>query len=96
VIDKGMSMEHQGIVLMAKSEYSKKKLSLCHFVHHKSLIDWPGIEPGFLQCETGDGLSHGMASEECVKLTDIITGMDRVEIVLHLNDTLLSKKKTFV
>jgi hypothetical protein len=29
-----------------KPKYLKKNLSHCHSVHHKSHMDWPGIEPG--------------------------------------------------
>jgi hypothetical protein len=31
---------------MGKPMYSGKKLSQGYFVHHKSHMDWPGIEPG--------------------------------------------------
>jgi len=37
-------------------ELTMKILSLCHFFHHKSHVDWPGVEPGSLQCEAGDYL----------------------------------------
>jgi hypothetical protein len=29
-----------------KPKYSEKHLSQCHFVHHKSHMEQPGIEPG--------------------------------------------------
>jgi hypothetical protein len=35
-------------------KYSGKNLSQCHFVHQKSHIDWPGIEPGPSRWKTGD------------------------------------------
>jgi hypothetical protein len=37
-----------------KPKYSGKKLSQCHFVHHKSHMDWPGIETGPPRWEAGD------------------------------------------
>ena len=27
-------------------KYWEKRLTHCRFVHHKSYVDWPGIEPG--------------------------------------------------
>jgi hypothetical protein len=29
-------------------------VSQCHFVHHKSHMDWPEIEPAPTQCKAGD------------------------------------------
>jgi hypothetical protein len=37
-----------------KPKYSGKTLFKCHFVHHKSHMDCPGIEPGLPRWEAGD------------------------------------------
>jgi hypothetical protein len=36
-----------------KPKYSGRNLSQCHFVHHKSHMDLPGIEPGPPRWEAG-------------------------------------------
>jgi hypothetical protein len=38
---------------MGKLNYSVNNLSQFCFVHHKSHMDWPGIEPGPLRWQTG-------------------------------------------
>jgi hypothetical protein len=46
-----------------KPKYSEKSLSQCHFVHHKSNIDWPGIEPELTRWGPATNrLSHGTSS----------------------------------
>jgi hypothetical protein len=39
-------------------KYSEKHLSKCHFVQHKSYMDWPGIESGPPRKEAGDSCQN--------------------------------------
>ena len=53
-----------GMILTVKPKYSEKPLSRYHVVHHKSHMDWPGIEPGTPRWE---------GRSVCVMLTFYIT-----------------------
>jgi hypothetical protein len=47
-------MEHRwNEIDRGKPKNSGKNLSQCHFVHNKSNMDWPGIEPGPPRWEAG-------------------------------------------
>jgi uncharacterized membrane protein len=47
-------MEHRwNEIDRRKPKNSGKNVSQCHFVHHKSHMDWTGIEPGPPRWEAG-------------------------------------------
>jgi hypothetical protein len=49
--------------LAGETEVLGEKLSQRNFVHHKSHMTWPGLEPGPLRLEAGDyppELRHGL------------------------------------
>ena len=48
-VDVGMNMEHWWLCTDRwKLKYLEKNLLQCHFVHNKSHMDWPVVEPGLL------------------------------------------------
>jgi hypothetical protein len=62
-------MEHRwNEIYRGKPKYSGKTLSQCHFVHHKSHMDWPGIEPGPPRWEAGDWLPEPLHGQVYILL----------------------------
>ena len=49
VTDERPSLAHCMNADRRKLKYSDKNLPQCHFIHHKSHTNWPGIEPGCLR-----------------------------------------------
>jgi hypothetical protein len=48
-------MEHRwNGIDRGKPKYSGRNLSQCHFVHHKSQMEWPENEPGSPRWKAGD------------------------------------------
>jgi hypothetical protein len=66
-----------------KPKYSRKNLSQCHFVRHKSHMDLPGIETVPPRWEAGD---WAMARSKCT-LGMILRGVS----LTHDNDTVFRK-----
>lgn len=47
--------------LARETKILRESWSACHFVQHKSHMNWPGIEPGLLWWGAGNYLGCGMA-----------------------------------
>jgi hypothetical protein len=48
-----MSVEQSVELVAEETDVLGENLPQCRFVHHKSHMTWPGLEPGPLRWETG-------------------------------------------
>lgn len=88
VVDKWMSMEHQGNNTDGKTKVLREKNCPCAplSITDRTLTGL-GLNSGFCSVRL---VTAWMASEDFVKITYIVIWID---VTLHLNDTLLSKKE---